>query len=76
MDFLGLKTLSILREAVKNIRHSLGIEIDVDALDIEDPATYDLYCDGRTVGTFQFESPGMQNTSANCIPARSRTSLP
>ena len=60
MDFLGLKTLSILREAVKNIRHSLGIEIDVDALDIEDPATYDLYCDGRTVGTFQFESPGMQ----------------
>ena len=60
MDFLGLKTLSILREAVENIRHSLGIEIDVDALDIEDPATYDLYCDGRTVGTFQFESPGMQ----------------
>ena len=60
MDFLGLKTLSILREAVKNIRHSLGIEIDVDLLDIEDPATYDLYCDGRTVGTFQFESPGMQ----------------
>ena len=60
MDFLGLKTLSILREAVKNIRHSLGIEINVDLLDIEDPATYDLYCDGRTVGTFQFESPGMQ----------------
>ena len=60
MDFLGLKTLSILREAVKNIRHSVGIEIDVDLLDIEDPATYDLYCDGRTVGTFQFESPGMQ----------------
>ena len=69
MDFLGLKTLSILREAVKNIRHSLGIEIDVDALDIEDPATYDLYCDGRTVGTFQFESPGMQKYLRELYPS-------
>ena len=60
MDFLGLKTLSILKEAVENIHYSLGIDVDVDQLDINDPATYDLYCDGRTVGTFQFESPGMQ----------------
>lgn len=60
MDFLGLKTLSILREAVKNIKYSLGIDVDVDLCDIEDPATYQLYCDGLTVGTFQFESPGMQ----------------
>ncbi len=60
MDFLGLKTLSILKEAVENIRISLGIEIDVDHLDINDPATYQLFCEGRTIGTFQFESPGMQ----------------
>ena len=60
MDFLGLKTLSILKEAVENIRESLGIEVSVDDLDIADPATYQLYCDGRTIGTFQFESAGMQ----------------
>ena len=60
MDFLGLKTLSQLKEAVANIKESLGIDIDVDAFDITDPATYQLYCDGRTVGTFQFESAGMQ----------------
>ena len=60
MDFLGLKTLSQLKEAVANIKESLGIDIDVDELDIQDPATYQLYCDGRTVGTFQFESAGMQ----------------
>ncbi len=60
MDFLGLKTLSIIREALENIKLSLGIEVDIDMVSIEDPATYDLYCDGRTIGTFQFESPGMQ----------------
>lgn len=60
MDFLGLKTLSILNEAVANIRESLGVEVDLDNIDIEDPATYQLYCDGLTIGTFQFESAGMQ----------------
>ena len=60
MDFLGLKTLSQLKEAVANVKESLGIDIDVDKFDITDPATYQLYCDGRTVGTFQFESAGMQ----------------
>ncbi|MCR5179819.1 MAG: DNA polymerase III subunit alpha [Bacteroidaceae bacterium] len=60
MDFLGLKTLSILNEAVKNIEDSLGIHVDLDNIDIDDPATYQLYCDGLTVGTFQFESAGMQ----------------
>ena len=60
MDFLGLKTLSILKEAVENIKVSLGIELDIDKLDIMDPNTYRLYCEGQTIGTFQFESPGMQ----------------
>lgn len=60
MDFLGLKTLSIIKEALENIRMSLGIELNIDDISIEDPATYQLYCDGRTIGTFQFESTGMQ----------------
>ncbi len=60
MDFLGLKTLSIIKEAVENIKESLGIDLNIDEISIEDPATYQLYCDGRTIGTFQFESPGMQ----------------
>ena len=60
MDFLGLKTLSIIKDAVANVKHTKGIDIDIDAIDIEDPVTYKLYCDGGTVGTFQFESPGMQ----------------
>lgn len=60
MDFLGLKTLSIIKEAVENIRESLGIELNIDEISIEDPATYQLYCDGNTIGTFQFESAGMQ----------------
>ena len=60
MDFLGLKTLSIIKDAVANVKHTKGIDIDIDNISIEDPATYKLYCDGHTVGTFQFESPGMQ----------------
>ena len=60
MDFLGLKTLSILKEAVENIRLTTGKVIDLDTIPIDDPATYKLYAEGRTIGTFQFESPGMQ----------------
>ncbi len=60
MDFLGLKTLSILKEAVENVRDSMGVEINIDKIPIDDKATYQLYCDGRTIGTFQFESTGMQ----------------
>ena len=60
MDFLGLKTLSQLKEAVDNIRLSKGIEIDLDNIPIDDELTYKLYSDGRTIGTFQFESAGMQ----------------
>ena len=60
MDFLGLKTLSIIKEAINNIRLTNGIEVDIDSIPIDDPKTYQLYCEGRTTGTFQFESPGMQ----------------
>ena len=60
MDFLGLKTLSIMKEAVENIRITTGEVVDLDTIPIDDELTYKLYCDGRTIGTFQFESPGMQ----------------
>ena len=60
MDFLGLKTLSELREACLNIKRTRGIDIDLDTIPIDDTKTYELYQQGRTIGTFQFESSGMQ----------------
>ena len=60
MDFLGLKTLSIIMDAVKNIKLTRGEDIDMEAIPIDDEKTYKLYCEGRTIGTFQFESAGMQ----------------
>ena len=60
MDFLGLKTLSELKEACANIKQHRGIDIDLDNIPIDDPKTYELYQQGRTIGTFQFESTGMQ----------------
>ena len=60
MDFLGLKTLSELKEACKVIKQTTGDIIDLDNIPIDDDLTYKLYQQGRTIGTFQFESPGMQ----------------
>ena len=60
MDFLGLKTLSELKEAVKVIKQATGDEIDLEKIPIDDELTFKLYQDGNTIGTFQFESPGMQ----------------
>ena len=60
MDFLGLKTLSELKEACANIKRTRGVEVDLDTIPIDDPKTYELYQQGRTIGTFQFESNGMQ----------------
>ena len=60
MDFLGLKTLSELKEACANIKQTRGIDVDLDHIPIDDPKTYELYQQGRTIGTFQFESSGMQ----------------
>ena len=61
MDFLGLSTLSIMKETVENIKitHD-GYELDLDTIPIDDELTFKLYQEGRTVGTFQFESAGMQ----------------
>ena len=60
MDFLGLSTLSIMKETVENIRLTHGFTLDLDTIPIDDELTYKLYQEGRTIGTFQFESAGMQ----------------
>ena len=69
MDFLGLKNLSIMKDAVENIRRIKGVEVDVDTIPIDDKKTYDLYCEGRTLGTFQFESDGMQKYLRDLKPS-------
>ena len=60
MDFLGLITLSIMKEAVSNIKKTRGIDLDINSIPIDDPDTYKIYCAGKTVAIFQFESAGMQ----------------
>lgn len=60
MDFLGLRTLSIIKTAIENVQKRHGIEIDIDQIPLDDLKTYELYQSGHTNGTFQFESPGMQ----------------
>ncbi|MCM1106857.1 MAG: DNA polymerase III subunit alpha [Blautia sp.] len=61
MDFLGLRTLTVLKDAVKNIRLSRGEEIDIDKIDLNDKGALDFIGTGRTEGVFQLESGGMQN---------------
>ena len=60
MDFLGLKTLTIIKDALALIKRNYGIDIDIDTIPLDDEETYELYQAGETNGTFQFESPGMQ----------------
>ncbi len=60
MDFLGLITLTIIKECLKNIKKAQGIDIDIDHIPIDDAETYKLFQEGRTIGVFQFESPGMR----------------
>ena len=71
MDFLGLKTLTIINSALQIIKESLGIEIDIDKIPLNDASTFELFSGGNTIGTFQFESSGMQKylreLHPNCI---------
>ena len=60
MDFLGLITLTIIKECLRNIKKAHGIDIDIDHIPIDDELTYKLFQEGRTVAVFQFESAGMQ----------------
>ncbi len=68
MDFLGLSTLSIIKEALKNIKLSRGIDVDIDHIPIDDPDTYKLFSNGNTVAVFQFESAGMQSNLRELKP--------
>ncbi len=61
MDFLGLRTLTVIQDAVRNIKQSKGIDIDIDHLDMDDKVVYDLICTGHTEGIFQLESSGMKS---------------
>lgn len=68
MDFLGLKTLSIIKDAVELIKKTKKKEIDIDNVDLEDVETYNLFQKGETVGVFQYESPGMQKYLIDLTP--------
>lgn len=70
MDFLGLKTLSIIKEALINIRKRHGINIDIENIPLDDPKSYQLFCQGRTSAVFQFESPGMQKNLMQLQPSK------
>jgi len=70
MDFLGLITLSIIHETLHNIKHRHGLEIDIEAIPIDDKLTYDLYSRGDTTIIFQFESPGMKKWLQKLHPER------
>ncbi|MDE6195126.1 MAG: DNA polymerase III subunit alpha [Muribaculaceae bacterium] len=70
MDFLGLKTLSIIKETLANIKASKGIDVDIENIPLDDPATFKLYCEGRTTSTFQFESAGMRTYLRQLQPSK------
>jgi DNA polymerase III subunit alpha len=70
MDFLGLKTLSIIKDTVENIQNSTGKTIDIEHLSLEDQKTFELYARGDTTGLFQFESAGMKKHLRDLKPNR------
>ena len=70
MDFLGLRTLSIIKECQANIKKRWGVEFDIEKIPIDDKATYELYSRGDTTSVFQFESPGMKEWLIKLQPTR------
>ena len=70
MDFLGLSTLTLIRDALTEIKRTEGIDLDIDAIPLDDPATYQLFIDGQTYGIFQFESSGMREILRKAKPQR------
>ena len=70
MDFLGLKTLSIIKDTLANIKISKGIDINIDEISLEDETTFELYSRGDTLGLFQFESEGMRSHLKNLKPTK------
>ena len=70
MDFLGLKTLSIIKDSIENIKRSKGIEIDINNLPLDDKKTFELFSNGETTAIFQFESTGMKRYLKELKPNR------
>lgn len=70
MDFLGLKTLTIIKDTLRNIKDRQGIDVDIDTIPLDDAKTYELYSKGETTGTFQFESDGMKKYLQELQPNR------
>jgi DNA polymerase-3 subunit alpha len=70
MDFLGLSTLTLIRDALDEIKRTEDIDLDIDAIPLNDPKTYKLFCDGQTYGVFQFESSGMRELLRKAKPER------
>ena len=70
MDFLGLRTLTIIKETIANIKLSKGVDIDIDAIDFSDAKTFELFGKGDTTAIFQFESPGMKKHLRTLKPNR------
>ncbi len=70
MDFLGLKTLSKIRDAVENIKESKGIDLDIESIPLDDPKTFELFSNGETTALFQFESDGMKKHLKELKPNR------
>lgn len=70
MDFLGLRTLSIIKDAVAQVKHRHGLDIDLDEIPLDDEKTFELFQRGATVGIFQFESEGMQKNLRQLKPTK------
>ncbi len=70
MDFLGLTTLTLIEDAVRNIEKRHGVKLVLEDLPLDDPASYDIFCKGFTSGVFQFESPGMRDILRRYQPSR------
>jgi DNA polymerase-3 subunit alpha len=70
MDFLGLKNLSIIKEAIDNIEQTTGERLDIDHINLDDKKTYELFCQGKTTALFQFESAGMQKYLKELKPSK------
>ncbi len=69
-DFLGLKTLSVIKEAIKHIKNGRGIDIDISAIPLDDQETFEMLANGTSIGVFQFESAGMQDVLKKVKPTR------
>jgi DNA polymerase III subunit alpha len=70
MDFLGLSTLTLIRDALTEIKRTDGVDLDIDHVPLDDPKTYQLFVDGQTYGIFQFESSGMRDILRKAKPQR------